>query len=646
MKNEIGRQKEKGKRQTQIWRVFSSCLLLFAFCLRIYQLGVQSIWFDEGWSWHLAAMPLADMATTTAGDRSPVLYYVLLHLWIQLAGSSEFAMRYLSLITDGVTVALVIATSKLLMGRTKHALAPLLAGLLYTICPFAVFYAQETRMYAQVAMFCTASSYALLRWQQQTRESKSGLFSRWLVALAICLALAIHSHYYAVFLLPAHALIVLLTARNRAKLIRWGIAVAGIVASVLPWLLFARGGFAYDDGFYFPLNTIAGRMHEWLRSFANGGFGYASPETWVWALLAAGLLGLIGFAAAQRRREMLWLTALVVVPLLAATVAVRAVYPYRSVFHPRYLIYIAPIACILLASARPNSRVARAFCLLPFAFCLLMWLPALQSYFTQPNLIRDDYRAATQHVVDALEPGDVAVITRDNYAIRYYWPPDKASKLLAAPEGLHGVLTTDGLTKLVAQLQATSPNRVRLMLWQDNVVDAQKLSESLLWANGYQIGETSFGQIRLPLYQVRESPLQPLTFTSTNPGSAIFGDTLALKAFWMRRAAWATDWFYLVLEWQPMQPLLKDYKVFVHVLDQTSQIKFQKDKLAIDDLRPTTRWIARETIRDPYAIVIPADLPVGDYHVVIGVYDPATGQRLPTATGDTLTLGTFQVIPR
>ncbi len=601
------------------------------------------------------------MATTTAGDRSPVLYYTLLHGWIQLAGASEFAMRYLSLMADVITVALVMAMARLLTGRAREIspsppLSPsLLAGLLYTLSPLAVFYAQETRMYAQVAMFCTASSYALLRWLQQTHEDKPGFFkkpglsSRWLVASAICLALAIHSHYYAVFLLPAHALIVLVAVFARHSFLRWCIAAACVVLSVLPWLLYARGGFAYDDGFTFPLNTIDGRMWEWLRSFVNGGFGYALSEGWGWTLLVAVGLGLMGFALARRGRELVWLAVLIVVPLLAATIAVRVVYPYRSVFHPRYLIYVAPMLCIALASTRPNSRGLRWLCFLPFAFCLFLWLPALQSYFTQPNLIRDDYRAATQHVVEALEPSDVAVMTRDNYAINYYWPPEKANALLATPQGLHGVLTADGLNRLVTQLRATSPNRVRLMLWQDNVVDAQKLSESLLWANGYQIGETNFGQIRLPLYQVKQSPVQPLAFTSTNPNSqtnALFGDTLALKAFWMRRSAWASDWFYLVLDWQPLQPLPKDYKVFVHVLDQAGQIKFQKDKLAIDDLRPMSRWKVGEALRDPYAIVIPADLPVGEYRVVVGVYDPDTGQRLLTSAGDSMSLGTFRVISR
>ena len=86
----------------------------------MWALGGQSLWFDEGWSWHLAKMPLAEMAVTTAGDRSPPLYYALLHVWLLFAGQSEFAMRYVSAIADTATVALVMAFAKALSGETRR----------------------------------------------------------------------------------------------------------------------------------------------------------------------------------------------------------------------------------------------------------------------------------------------------------------------------------------------------------------------------------------------------------------------------------------------------------------------------------------------------------------------------------------------
>lgn len=90
--------------------------------------------------------------------------------------------------------------------------------------------------------------------------------------------------------------------------------------------------------------------------------------------------------------------------------------------------------------------------------------------------------------------------------------------------------------------------------------------------------------------------------------------------------------------------LSKDYKVFVHVLDQDGKLAFQNDKLPLNALLPMTRWQPNQPLRDAHAMVIPADLPAGAYRVVAGVYDPASGQRLLAQDGkDVAELGTVEV---
>src|SRR4029079_3306766 len=137
-------------------------------------------------------------------------------------------------------------------------------------------------------------------------------------------------HYYAVFLLPAQAVVVLLglgstqpSGSNKSRVVAWIIAMLCVVLSVVPWLVFASGGFAYDDGFAFPLNTIDGRMLDWVRAFAAGGFGYAVPDWGMASLAIVGACAVAGWVAGRRWRGLIWLAALVVVPLLAAAVAVR-----------------------------------------------------------------------------------------------------------------------------------------------------------------------------------------------------------------------------------------------------------------------------------------------------------------------------------
>jgi hypothetical protein len=49
--------------------------------------------------------------------------------------------------------------------------------------------------------------------------------------------------------------------------------------------------------------------------------------------------------------------------------------------------------------------------------------------------------------------------------------------------------------------------------------------------------------------------------------------------------------------------------------------------------RPTTGWIADEYIADPHELVLPADLPPGNYQLLVGLYDAASGARLIMDSG-------------
>lgn len=477
-------------------------------------------------------------------------------------------------------------------------------------------------MYAQLAMLCLAASYALVRWLAPGRSGGA-----WLGVWGACIALALHSHYYAVFLLPAHGLIVFaVAARARSWMAarRWLLATCIALATFLPWLVFSLRGFAYDDGFAFPLNTITGRAMEWLRAFAQGAANPAPDD--VRAAVAAGVLvlGALGIARERRWAAALLLVTLVIVPLLTATTTVRALFPYRSVFHPRYLIFLVPSACVLAGWAATAGRLGRFGAAARGLAMVALWSAPLFAMHTDPAAARDDVRAATAHVVEALEPGDLVVMSRDNYAVRYYWR-DAGDVLVAMPAGLHGVLRSD--RALIALLNTRNPARVRLMLWQDDVVDPQKLIESTLWTQGYQVGEYNFRQIRLPLYQ-RTQASDGVVF---QPTAASFAGALELRGAWVSAQANAGDWFYVVLDWLPRERL-GTYKVFVHALDAQGNVRFQQDKLALNDLVPMSTWTPGASLRDAYAIVVPREAPPGDYTVTVGLYPPdAPAQRLPAS---------------
>jgi hypothetical protein len=50
-------------------------------------------------------------------------------------------------------------------------------------------------------------------------------------------------------------------------------------------------------------------------------------------------------------------------------------------------------------------------------------------------------------------------------------------------------------------------------------------------------------------------------------------------------------------------------------------------------MRPTRSWRPGEEIVDRYGILLPETLGAGEYRLAVGLYDPATGQRLAVSAG-------------
>jgi len=71
-------------------------VLFLGFLLRVFRLGDQSIWYDEGVSLYLAQQTPGQIIRHTAGDIHPPLYYLVLHVWTSVVGDSEFAAAFLS----------------------------------------------------------------------------------------------------------------------------------------------------------------------------------------------------------------------------------------------------------------------------------------------------------------------------------------------------------------------------------------------------------------------------------------------------------------------------------------------------------------------------------------------------------------------
>ncbi len=86
--------------------------------------------------------------------------------------------------------------------------------------------------------------------------------------------------------------------------------------------------------------------------------------------------------------------------------------------------------------------------------------------------------------------------------------------------------------------------------------------------------------------------------------------------------------FTLTLYWRAEATAEIGYIVFAHLLDPANRIHAQSDRPPADGIRPTTGWLPGEIIRDTHTLTVAADTPPGRYVIEVGLYDPATGERL------------------
>ncbi|MEP7294086.1 MAG: glycosyltransferase family 39 protein, partial [Chloroflexota bacterium] len=205
-------------------------LLLLAALLRFHLLGAQSLWNDEGSSVVQALRPFDEIARNAALDIHPPGYYWLLAGWRLLTGTSEFALRSLSAFASLLSIAFAYALGK----RLFSSGAGLCAALLICLNSFSIYYAQEARMYALLALWAAASFWALAEFLR--RPSLRGA-----LVLALFNAAGLWTQYAFPFVMLAQGMVTLawlLTARKK-DLRTLGLYVGAnllTIALYLPWL--------------------------------------------------------------------------------------------------------------------------------------------------------------------------------------------------------------------------------------------------------------------------------------------------------------------------------------------------------------------------------------------------------------------------
>jgi len=113
-----------------------------------------------------------------------------------------------------------------------------------------------------------------------------------------------------------------------------------------------------------------------------------------------------------------------------------------------------------------------------------------------------------------------------------------------------------------------------------------------------------------------------------------FGDVARLVGYDLPEAGGAAGaTLPLTLYWQATGTTDRAYTVFVHLVDPSGALRGFGDAEPAGGQLPTTGWLPGEYLTDSHGVQVVADAPAGEYRLAVGLYDPATGQRLLTPDG-------------
>ncbi len=145
----------------------------------------------------------------------------------------------------------------------------------------------------------------------------------------------------------------------------------------------------------------------------------------------------------------------------------------------------------------------------------------------------------------------------------------------------------------------------------------------------------------------------PLATTTDVP----FGDAVRLAGYEIQSDANPLrpgDSVRVRLEWEALQPMTRDWSVFVHLNDPVlGRPIAQRDMFPGQGLLATRLLSPGQRLVNDYVLTLPATaVAPADLELVVGLYDFATGERLPLASAadvsgaDAVTLATVPLHPR
>jgi len=400
--------------------IFFIVILMFGSFLRFYQIGSESIWYDESISVKLASSSIQDIVSGKAKDLgNPPLHNIFLHYWVKLFGSSEIVVRSLSAVFGVLTIILFYLFAIILFDKRTV----LFATFLLSISPPHIYLSQEARTYTMLMFFCLASMFFMLKFLKKEKII-------YLLLYSLATFLSLYSHYFTLFLILAQNIFLLIYWRRYKRLFWKWILGQGVIIVLfsLAWL----------PNFILQVtmkDNLSRSVQSWYKHLVFIPFYLGIGHTLIWKgeqLYKVALYSLLTFVAfivpllygilkmRDRKETALFLGLWLLTPIAIPAIISVLVSP---LFASRYAIFVLPPYYLFTAVGVLSIRVKQLKSACYFLIVLLCSLSLFNSYTKN---VKFEWRQAGKFISENAQRSDLLLFDADigESALSYYYKGD------------------------------------------------------------------------------------------------------------------------------------------------------------------------------------------------------------------------------
>jgi mannosyltransferase len=481
-----------------LWRHSPVAATLLALLIRLYRLDFQNLWRDEVDVIRFSTQGLDTLFQrfTQPGENGP-LYYLIHHFWLQACGDSEISLRLPSALFGAAMVPTIYGLARLLLDPTTARISAYVVA----VSPYYVWYSQDGKMYALLALLTCASWYLFLR------AATEGKLWMWVAFLGVTVV-ALYTHFFAGLTILAQLCVFPFLARRRLRM--GSLVGASLIAlPCLPLALWEIPVLANPPTTGYPNFAPQVTATVLLTLFARG-FGQIEPVLAVvlalFPLTTAIVLyregdppghewgggddALPGPAEMLHHKAIPIILAMLLVPWLAFTVVsvrlpIFADRYFMGITHAFYLLAATGFTA-LLRRHRPIFWASAAVW-----FGVSLYSLAWQSHTT----LRADFRSAAATFAAHAEPDDVAIFDmpyiRHNFQYYYH----RRLRWIDAP------FANDAAGKGRVSYQMAKETAEAKVVWvvssEEELWDSEALTSQWLRCNASPTGSWEYPGVRL-----------------------------------------------------------------------------------------------------------------------------------------------------